>query len=467
MGAFAFVALGVVLGVVAAWLALNGRGAGARAGELAALGARLEESQRQLLKADAELAAGRERNVALESRQAGLEASLAAEKQSLEREREAFQQSRTQLVETFQNLAGQTLGDARRQLSDDFERKQKLSGELLAQKEAAIDTLLQPVKESLAKLEAQSQQLEVKREGAYSDIAAQIEEIRVTHTALRQETSQLVTALRNPKIRGNWGELQLRRCIEFAGMVKHCDFVEQVATWTDQEKRRHPDVIISLPNGRSVVIDAKTPLEAFLSATTATDEAQKASLMAAHARQVKQHLENLCTKAYWQQFGDSPELVVCFLPSEVLFSAALEVDPALITFNPNVVLATPTTLIALLRAIACGWQQMEVARNAAEIREVALAIYNKLSTATDKVQGVGNALKRAVESYNGFLTTVQGRGGIFSQGRKLHDLSIGDGELELVAPTEMAPSALTDEDWHPKPLLTLTASEGQREERAV
>ncbi len=215
------------------------------------------------------------------------------------------------------------------------------------------------------------------------------------------------------------------------------------------------------------MIDAKTPLEAFLSATTATDEAQKAQLMAAHARQVKQHLENLCTKAYWQQFGDSPELVVCFLPSEVLFSAALEVDPALITFNPNVVLATPTTLIALLRAIACGWQQKEVARNAAEIREVALAIYNKLSTATDKVQGVGNALKRAVESYNGFLTTVQGKGGIFSQGRKLHDLSIGDGELELVAPAEKAPSALTDEDWHPKPLLTLTASEGQREERAV
>jgi DNA recombination protein RmuC len=449
MAVFAFVALGAVLGSLLTWLALNGRSAAARA--------RLESADSRLQKSDAELSAAREHNMALESRRAALEASLAAEKQSLERERTAFADARAQLVDTFQNLAGQTLTDARRQLADDFERKQKMSGELLSQKEAAIDTLLQPVRESLQKLEAQSQQLEVKREGAYSDIKTQIDEIRLTHTALRQETSQLVTALRNPKVRGNWGELQLRRCIEFAGMVKHCDFVEQQATWTDQEKRRHPDVIISLPNGRSVVIDAKTPLEAFLSATTATDEGQKAGLLEAHARQVKAHLEGLCTKAYWQQFGDSPELVVCFLPSEVLFSAALEVDPALITFNPNVVLATPTTLIALLRAIACGWQQMEVARNAAEIREVALAVYNKLSTATDKVQGVGTALKRAVDQYNGFLTTVQGKGGIFSLGRKLHDLSIGEGELGLVAPTEAAGDALIHEDWQGKPLLRLVA----------
>lgn len=458
MGTFAFVALGVGLGFIAAWVFLNGRSA--------AVKARLEATAQQLQKSDAELAAARERNIALESKRATLEASLSAEQQSLERERVAFADAKTQLVETFKNVAGQTLGDARKQLAEEFAQKHKLSGEMLAQKEAAIDTLLQPVRETLAKLDANSRDMEGKREGAYSDIKAQIDEIRTSHVALRDATIQLRSALRDPKVRGNWGELQLRRCIEFAGMVNHCDFVEQRSTLTEDNKRLRPDVIVSLPNGRTVVIDAKTPLDAFLSATTA-DDSQKEAFLSAHARQVRSHLGDLCTKAYWQQFSDSPELIVCFLPSEVLFSAALEADPSLITFNPNVVLATPTTLIALLRAIACGWQQMEVARNAAEIREVALSVYAKLSTASERVQGVGGALKKAVDQYNGFLVTVQGKGGIFSLGRKLNDLSIGEAELEALAPVETVTEALFHEDWQVKPLLSLTGDGEEQRDREI
>jgi DNA recombination protein RmuC len=216
-------------------------------------------------------------------------------------------------------------------------------------------------------------------------------------------------------------------------------------------------VLVKLPNTRCVVIDAKTPLDAFLSAMNCPDTAEgdvdRKQLLQQHAAQLREHLKQLDRKSYGREFAKegAPELVVCFLPSEVLLSSALEQDAALIEFSSTVVLATPTTLIALLKAIQCGWQQLAVARDADKIREAALGVYGKLATATDAIGGVGNALKRAVNEYNGFLRTVQGRGGIFSQGRKLHELQIGDGELKELPALEAVPELLTHEDWDSQP----------------
>jgi DNA recombination protein RmuC len=236
-------------------------------------------------------------------------------------------------------------------------------------------------------------------------------------------------------------------------MLERCDFIPQPSTRTQDGDLLRPDVRVLLPNNRCVIIDAKTPLDAFLSAMncpdTAEGDAERKRLLQQHAAQLREHLKQLDRKGYGREFAreGSPDLVVCFLPSEVLLSSALEQDAALIEFSSTVVLATPTTLIALLKAIQCGWQQMSIARDAEHIREAALGVYQKLATATDSIGNMGNALKRAVNEYNGFLRTVQGRGGIFSQGRKLHELAIGAEELETLPAVDATPEMLTHEAW--------------------
>ena len=476
MATFAFLPpllLGIALGATALWLILRSRPRQAReralaesAATCAALESTLAATERQLSTAQQEIVTAREQNAALSREHAALEAGLAAARESLEREKLAFNQSRTQLTHEFQTLAAGIMEKTSQQLKTEFADKQKQAGEVLHHKEQAIDQLLTPIRESLTKLEAQSQQLEVKREGAYADIRTQIDAMQKTHTDLRAETRQLVTALRNPKVRGNWGEMQLKRCIEFAGMLQHCDFVQQTSTRTADENLLRPDVLVRLPNHRTVVIDAKTPLDAFLSAMatpeTPEGDIERKRLLQQHAAQLREHLRQLDKKSYGREFAKegSPELVVCFLPSEVLLSSALEQDAALIEFSSTVVLATPTTLIALLKAIACGWQQLNVARDAQQIRDHAITIYDKLSTATDKITSLGTSLKNAVNNYNGFLTTVQGRGGIFSLGRKLHDLEIGSEDLDQLVAVEASPDHLTHEDWEPaNGKLSLAAEE--------
>ena len=469
MASFAFLTpllVGTLVGAVTLWLitrSLVGRASSAArekalaesAATCAGLESTLLATERQLTFAQQEIVTAREQNSALSREHAALEAGLTAARQSLERERQSFNEQSAHLKTEFQSLAATILEKTSAQLKSEFSEKQKLAGEVLRHKEQAIDQLLTPIRESLTKLEAQSQHLEVKREGAYADIRQQIEAMQKTHTDLRAETRQLVTALRNPKVRGSWGEMQLKRCIEFAGMINHCTFTQQSSTRTAEENLLRPDVLVRLPNHRTVVIDAKTPLDAFLSAMATPDtpegDIERKMLLQKHAVQLREHLRALDRKSYGREFAKegSPELVVCFLPSEVLLSSALEQDAALIEFSSTVVLATPTTLIALLKAIACGWQQLEVARNAEEIREHALAVYGKLSTATGKIASLGSSLKSAVSNYNGFLTTVQGRGGIFSIGRKLHDLSVGSEDLDVLCAIEAAPDPLTHDDWHP------------------
>jgi DNA recombination protein RmuC len=329
--------------------------------------------------------------------------------------------------------------------------------------------MIDPLDAALKALDEQARAMEVQRSGAYSKVETLVENMQksipASLDALKNETAQLITALRAPKTRGNWGELQLKRCVEYAGMVQYCSFAEQVTARDDDDKMLRPDMTIQLPNGREIVVDAKTPLDAFLDASGTTDMAAQTLRFAAHAQRVKEHLKQLSGKAYWKQFVDTPEFVVCFLPSEALFSAALEADPSLIEFGSknNVVMATPTTLIALLKAVAYGWQQMEITKNARDIHELGKKIYDKLINAQDYVTKLGNALGKAVGEYNQFVGAVDGPGGAFTIGRQLKEMVHSEeelGDLRALEPNVRSPRS---KEWS-QPLLSIAAGDAESSE---
>jgi DNA recombination protein RmuC len=324
------------------------------------------------------------------------------------------------------------------------------SAKFTEQNETNIGRLLDPLRLSLKDIDEKTQKLEAKREGAYSEVLNEMKNVKETHERLRSETTQLVQALRAPKVRGNWGELQLKRCIEFAGMVEHASFSVEVFVRSGEENFR-PDCVIQLPNRRTIVIDAKTPFDAFLDAMAATDETTRTLKMAAHGQRVRQHLNDLSSKAYWKQFRDSPDFVVCFLSAEVLFSAALEQDPGLIEHgsNSNVILATPTTLIALLKAVAYGWQQMEITRNAIAIRDAGQALYGKLASAHDHFLNMGKALTASVKHYNNLVGSVEGRGSIFSLARNMREMGIGQDDIQELPMVESTVRDLKENAWIP------------------
>jgi DNA recombination protein RmuC len=345
-------------------------------------------------------------------------------------------------TESFLTLARQQLGG---QTSE--------AAKTLEAKELAIKNMLDPLEAALRALDAQARAMETLRSGAYSKVETLIDGLQKTIpaslTALTNETAQLITALRAPKTRGNWGELQLKRCVEYAGMVQYCSFSEQVTARDEEDKMLRPDMTIQLPNGREIVVDAKTPLDAFLDAGSATDAATQALRFAAHAQRVKAHLKDLSSKAYWKQFDRAPDFVVCFLPSEALFSAALEADPSLIEFSAqnHVVMATPTTLIALLRAVEFGWQQSEITQNAKAIHEMGKKIYDKLVTAQGHLTRLGNALGSSVETYNKLIGTIEGKGGVFSYGRQLGELAHSDGELAEISRLQPEVREMESPEW--------------------
>ncbi|MFY9854886.1 MAG: DNA recombination protein RmuC [Terracidiphilus sp.] len=353
--------------------------------------------------------------------------------------------------------------------------KQQLGGQAneakltLEAKELAIKTMLDPLGAALRALDEQTREMEKSRSGAYSEVRTLVDGLQKTIpaslAALTQETAQLITALRAPKTRGNWGELQLKRCVEYAGMVQYCSFSEQVTARDEDDKMLRPDMTIQLPNGREIVVDAKTPLDAFLDATGATDAAAQTLKFMAHAARVKAHLKDLSSKAYWKQFEKAPDFVVCFLPSEALFSAALEADPSLIEFSAqnHVVMATPTTLIALLRAVEFGWQQSEITKNAKAIHELGRKIYEKLVVAQGHVERLGNAIRSSADYYNKFLGTIEGKGGVFSYGRQLGELAHSDGELAEIDKLQLDVREMESQEWS-QPGLALAANAEESEE---
>lgn len=361
----------------------------------------------------------------------------------VEEQKVLLAQSRQELAETFQALSGEAL----KQNNDAFLNLAKITFESLqieakgdlVQRQQAIDNIVQPLQDSLKRYDEQLRQLEQSRQAAYGGLDQHLKLLAESQQRLQQETGNLVNALRAPAVRGRWGEITLKRVAELSGMVAHCDFVEQESVTVDDGRLR-PDMVVQLPGGRQVIVDAKTVLAGYLDAHEATTEERRLDGLRRHAAQVRSRMDELSLKAYWNQFVQAPEFVVLFLPGEQFLGAALEQDPQLIEdgFARGVVLATPTTLMALLRAVAYGWRQEQLTAHADEAGRLGKDLYERMAVLAEHLNDVGQALGKSVSAYNKAVGSLETR--ILPAARRFKELGVSsEKDIPPLDPLELVP----------------------------
>ncbi len=390
-----FFLVGLLIGALVAWLWATSRSRTLAGG--------MEELRRQTDGLGQDLAQLRTTLADEQQRRVAAETRLKASQDSIAEQRSLLSEAEKKLKDAFTALSAEALKSNTESFAKQTEEKVK------------------PLKEALEKYEKQINELEKTREGAYKGIKTQLDLMGAANQKLQDQTMKLVTALRAPQVRGRWGEITLQRVVEFAGMSAHCDFIAQPSTDTD-EGRRRPDMTVTLPGRRTVVVDAKTPLLDYLNATEATDDDTRKLSLQKHASAVRGHMQSLSSKAYWNQFDETPDFVVMFLPGESFFSAALENDRELIEdgIRSRVILATPTTLIALLQTVAYTWQQQEVAANTQQIADAARELFERIVKYAEHFSNVGENLQRATTSYNKAISSWQSR--VLPAGRRVAEL---------------------------------------------
>jgi len=348
-----------------------------------------------------------QRNIGrLKEENASLKATLEIERRTAGEKMAMIESARNQLSETFTALSSQALKSSTEEFlklaQENFKQLHIQAKGDLDQKEKSIDNLLKPVQEALTRTDQQLRNLEKERKEAYGSLSKHLETMAQTQQLLQGETRNLVQALRRPEVRGQWGEITLKRLAELAGMVEYCDFYEQETIQGETGNLLRPDMVVRMPDGREIVVDVKTPLDAYLSAVEAPDDGVRAWHLERHARKVRERVRELASRNYWAQFKHSPDFVVMFIPGDQFLSAALDIDRDLLEYalGQKVILATPTSFVALLRAVAYGWRQQSLAENAEKIRDVGEDLYQRLGTFTEHLAKLGKNLGSSLDHYN-------------------------------------------------------------------
>jgi DNA recombination protein RmuC len=438
---------GAAIGALVAWLLLNAKakrafadGKADSATQLATFNERLAAKERETLRLQQTFDEEVRESESLRHENSRLQASLEGERRAATERSESFKQAAEALTEKFKALSRDALKDNNQEFLNlaraTLEKFQVTAKGDLEQRQQAIDQLVKPLKESLEKVDGKIEEMERIRAGAYSGLVEQVKGLAASQQSLQAETGNLVKALRTPHVRGRWGEIQLRRVVELAGMVQYCDFSEQ-ETIANEDGRIRPDVIVRLPGNRTIVVDAKVPFEAFYESISTADDAIRLERLKEHARLVRAHIVALSRKSYWEAVQPTPEFVLLFLPGESFYSAALEQDPKLIEdgINQKVIIATPTTLIALLKAISYGWQQEQRAANADEVGKLGKELYDRLRIFLAHFSDIGKNLDRALESYNKGVGSLEAR--VLVTARKFKERNAIHGEeIETLEPID-------------------------------